>query len=184
MLTMNEYIIATPRLGLRHWNDADLAPFIEMNSDPAVMEYFPKLLTAAEAAAMVERIRRHFGEHHFGLFAVEEKSTQSFIGFTGLAIPRFESFFTPCVEIGWRLKRSCWNQGFATEAARACLQYGFETIQLQRIVSFTSVQNYRSENIMKKLGMQYLQDFDHPAIEKSNPLCRHLLYEINRSKSS
>jgi len=176
---MNAYIISTPRLGLRHWLDADLAPFIDMNSDREVMEFFPEQLTAAQTMAMVERIKGHFEKYHFGLFAVEEKSTNNFIGFTGLAVPTFESFFTPCVEIGWRFKKSAWGQGFATEAANACLQYGFKELQMKTIYSFTSVLNKPSERVMQKIGMHCVADFNHPKIDEAHPLCRHVLYQVN-----
>ena len=92
-----------------------------MNQDAEVMKYFPKTLTDQETAEMVQRIRLHFEKHHFGLFAVENRLTKEFIGYTGFYVPTFESFFTPCVEIGWRYKKEVWGRGFATEAASSCL---------------------------------------------------------------
>jgi RimJ/RimL family protein N-acetyltransferase len=175
---MNSYIISTKRLGLRKWKDSDILPFAEMNADPEVMKYFPNIFSEAETRSMVKRIQSHFGRNGFGLFAVEIKATGEFIGFTGFSIPGFESFFTPCVEIGWRYKKEFWGRGYATEAARACLTYGFETLQLKRIVSFTSPLNVNSERLMKRIGMNYAGDFDHPLIRKDHVLCRHVLYEI------
>jgi RimJ/RimL family protein N-acetyltransferase len=176
---MNPYIISTERLGLRRWIEPDIRAFAEMNRDVEVMKYFPKLLTEHETLEMVQRIRLHFDKNNFGLFAVEHKASKEFIGFTGLAIPSFEAFFTPCVEIGWRYKKEAWGQGFATEAANACIQYGFHTLQLDKIVSFTSVRNLRSEKVMKKIGMSKAGEFDHPKLETTDVLCRHVLYEIN-----
>ncbi len=177
---MNPCIISTERLCLRRWIDSDSDPFIKMNSDPEVMEYFPELLTEAETLAIINRINLAFDMNGFGLWAVENKITKDFLGFTGFMIPQFESFFTPCVEIGWRFKKESWGQGFATEAARACLDYGFNELGFTKIVSFTSTLNQKSEKVMQRIGMRYVSDFDHPKIEKENRLCRHVLYEITK----
>ena len=180
---MSPYIISTERLGLRRWIEPDIQPFTEMNKDVEVMKYFPNILTDKETLEMVQRINLHFAKNNFGLFAVEHKLTKNFIGFTGFAIPTFESFFTPCIEIGWRYKKESWKQGFATEAANACLKYGFYTLQFDKIVSFTSAINLNSEQVMKRIGMTKVGEFDHPKIEVGNILCRHLLYEIKRIKN-
>src|SRR3954467_15489222 len=110
---MNTYIISTPRLGLRRWIHSDIDPFTAMNKDAEVMRYYPGTLTDKETLEMVNRINTHFDKHKFGLFAVENKLTNQFIGYTGFAVPSFESFFTPCIEIGWRFQRAAWGQGFA-----------------------------------------------------------------------
>lgn len=175
-------ILSTKRLILRQWTAADLQPFITMNSDPDVMRYFPAPLAAPETAAMVERIKAHFQQHKFGLFAVEHKTTAAFMGFTGLAVPSFNAFFTPCIEIGWRFKKEFWGQGFATEAAIACLQYGFAEPGLTEIYSFTSVHNLPSEKLMQRIGMKYLSTFDHPKISKEHTLCPHVLYKITNEE--
>ena len=179
---MNSYVISTERLFLRKWLESDSEPFTKMNSDPDVMEYFPQLSTAAETMAMIKRINIAFEKNGFGLWAVENKITKEFLGFTGFMIPQFESFFTPCIEIGWRFKKESWRQGFATEAAKACLNYGFDNLGFNKIVSFTSTLNYKSEKVMQRIGMNYIAHFDHPKIEKENSLCRHVLYEINRKR--
>jgi RimJ/RimL family protein N-acetyltransferase len=145
------------------------------------MKFFPKKLTGMETVEMIQRINRHFEKNNFGLFAVDNLLTGQFIGFSGFSIPKFETFFTPCVEIGWRFKKDSWGKGFATEAAKACLQYGFETLDFEKIVSFTSPLNVSSEKVMKKIGMVYLAEFDHPQIESNNKLCRHVLYQICRN---
>jgi ribosomal-protein-alanine N-acetyltransferase len=177
---MDRYIIATERLGLRRWLPSDTKPFAEMNQDETVMRFFPRKLTNDETFELIKKIEFHFDKNQFGLFAVENKFTREFLGFTGFAIPTFHSFFTLCVEIGWRYKREAWGQGFATEAAIACLKYGFINLKFDKIVSFTSPLNINSEKVMKRIGMKYITDFDHPQIEKNNILCRHVLYEINR----
>jgi ribosomal-protein-alanine N-acetyltransferase len=180
-LSMHPYILSTERLGLRKWIDSDIPPFIEMNKDADVMKYFPKVLTDEETVELVERIRLHHDKNNFGLFAVENKQTNEFIGFTGFSIPAFDSFFTPCVEIGWRYKKEAWGYGFATEAANACCAFGFESLAFDKIVSFTSAVNVNSEKVMKRIGMKYISDFDHPKIEKNSALCRHVLYAIEKN---
>ncbi|MEJ7676759.1 MAG: GNAT family N-acetyltransferase [Segetibacter sp.] len=177
---MSNYIISAERLGLRRWIESDLKPFTAMNKDVQVMKYFPKTLTDKETFEMMQRINLHFDKNGFGLFAVESRLTKQFIGFTGFSIPTFESFFTPCIEIGWRYKKEAWGQGFATEAAKACLKYGFETLQFDKVVSFTSAINLNSEKVMKKIGMTKVGEFDHPKVEVTDILCKHVLYEIKK----
>ena len=170
------YIIETNRLGLRNWMDTDIPVFVEMNKDPKVMEYFPKVLSEEETMAMIDRVKQHFIDNGFGLFAVELKETNGFIGFVGLSIPNFEADFTPCVEIGWRLAHKHWGKGYAPEAAEACLNYGFDNLGLKEIVSFTSVLNKSSMRVMEKIGMKYVKEFDHPNVEPNSRLRKHVLY--------
>ncbi len=181
---MNDYEITTQRLGLRRWKEADLGPFAEMNGDKAVMEFFPALLSESESMEMLNRIKTHFETNGFGLYAVDSLATGKFMGFTGFSIPRFESDFTPCIEIGWRYKKDAWGQGFATEAAIACLQHGFEVLHFEKVVSFTAVDNTKSEKVMKRTGMTKVGYFDHPGIELNHRLYRHVLYEIKREDFS
>ena len=168
--------IYTPRLILRRWQQSDHAAFIAMNMDPEVMRYFPALQTPEQTEAMIARVEAFIEEHGYGLFALERRDTNQFIGFTGLSHPRFESFFTPCVEIGWRLAKGHWGQGFAQEAARTCLQFGFEQLGLKEIYSFTSLLNTPSINVMQKIGMTEAGQFEHPAIADGHPLRTHVLY--------
>lgn len=142
------------------------------------MRYFPATLSRAESDAMVDRIEAHFARHGFALFAAELRLTGEFIGFIGLSIPNLEAPFTPCIEIGWRLSAAHWNQGLATEGARAALYYGFETLALDEIVAFTVPANIASRRVMEKLGMTHnaADDFDHPRLPDGHPLRRHVLY--------
>ncbi len=174
--------LGTDRLLLRMWRDTDHLAFAAMNADARVMEHFPSRLSRAESDALVARIKTHFEQHGFGLWAVEVVGVAPFAGFIGLAMPRFEADFTPCVEIGWRLAAEFWGRGYATEGARAALAYGFETLQLSEIVSFTAPANVRSRRVMEKLGMVHDPrcDFDHPLIALGHPLRRHVLYRISR----
>ena len=175
--------LTTPRgLLLRHWGEDDLAPFAALNADPRVMEFFPKRLTREESDVRVERIRRHWEEHGFGLWAVEAPGVAPFIGFVGLSVPSFEAPFTPCVEIGWRIAADHWGKGYAREAARAVLDDGFKRVNLGEVVSFTVPANLRSRRVMERLGMTHspAEDFDHPLLPEGHSLRRHSLYRIRR----
>ena len=174
--------IHTSRLLLRPWRDEDRAPFAEMNGDPSVREYFPDLQTRAESDASVDRIEAGFRQHGFGFWAVEIPGVTAFAGFIGLAVPAFKASFTPCVEIGWRLARPFWNRGYATEGARAALDFGFERAGLQEIVAFTVPGNTRSIRVMEKIGMVFSGEFAHPMIATDHPLRRHLLYRMKKPR--
>jgi ribosomal-protein-alanine N-acetyltransferase len=172
----------TERLLLRRWRDEDRGPFAALNADPAVMEHFPSPMTRAESDAFVDRIIAQHDEHGWGLWAVEVQATGRFIGFTGLAVPRFEAHFTPAVEVGWRLARDAWGSGYASEAARAAVAFGFDELGLEQIVSFTAVGNLRSRAVMVRIGMTHdpAEDFDHPALPEGHALRRHVLYRLPR----
>ncbi len=175
-------VIRTDRLRLRRWRAEDRAPFAALNADPRVTAHLPGPLTREESDRLADRIEEHFDEHGFGLFALEIEKVAEFAGFVGLSIPRFESHFTPCVEIGWRLASKYWNSGYASEAARAVSVYGFDEIGLDEIVSFTVSDNAASRRVMEKIGMRRRpeDDFDHPALPEGHPLRRHVLYRLRR----
>ncbi len=163
---------------MRKWLESDYEPFIALNADADVMQFFPNTLSREETLAQIGRIGTHFEKYGFGLFAVERKDNGQFIGLTGLVQVNFESHFTPCVEIGWRLSKPNWGQGFATEAAKECIEYGFNKLDLKEVYSFTSVHNKRSEKVMKKIGMHKAGEFDHPLLDKGSFLERHVLYKL------
>ena len=170
----------TERLRLRQWVDADRAPFAALNADPEVMRYFPAPLDEAASNAYVDRIREHFAEHGYGLWAVETRHDGRFIGYVGLWPVGFDADFTPAVEIGWRLASQAWGRGYAPEAAEAAAADGFERLGLHEIVSFTAVGNAPSRRVMEKLGMtrDSDEDFDHPKLPEGDPLRRHVLYRL------
>ncbi|MFA1541980.1 GNAT family N-acetyltransferase [Actinomadura monticuli] len=172
--------LRTDRLIMRRWTDTDREPFAALNADPEVMEHFPALLTRAESDAMIDRIEARRAGTGFGFWALEVTATGEFIGFAGLSVPRFEAHFTPAVEIGWRLARSAWGRGYATEAARRALRHAFDDLALDEVVSFTSVRNLRSRAVMERIGMTRDEsgDFDHPMVPEGHPLRRHVLYRI------
>ena len=164
------------RVVLRQWKESDLEPFAAMNSDPEVMHYFPKPLTREESAASMDRARARIEERGWGWWAVEVDG--AFAGFTGLAEPRFKAHFTPCVEIGWRLRREYWGQGIAFAAAQQATKYAFSELRLLELVSFTAAVNLRSRKLMERLTFSHdsSEDFDHPEIAEGHWLRRHVLY--------
>lgn len=178
---MDKVILETKRLILRPWKIEDLELFAQLNADPRVMEYFPSPLSRQESDQMAKKTRDLFDQHGWGLWAVSIKNGSSFIGYIGLAPVKFSSHFTPAIEIGWRIAHEFWGKGYATEGAKACLTFGFETLHLPEIVSFTVPDNVRSRNVMEKIGFHYdpKDDFDHPLLPEGDPLKRHVLYRIN-----
>ena len=182
--------IETDRLLLRRWRAADRVPFAALNADPVVMEHFPGTLTREESDAFADVIDRHFDEHGFGLWAVEvvdgSDLAGEMIGFVGLKVQTFEAAFTPCVEIGWRLSRAAWGTGYATEAARASLRFGFGQAGLDEVLSWTTPDNVRSTAVMQRIGMVRAPelDFHHPKLEPTSPLSRHVVYRATPSSST
>jgi ribosomal-protein-alanine N-acetyltransferase len=174
--------LRTERLVLRPWRPEDRDPFAALNADPRVMEHLPSVLTRAESDAAVARYEAHFAEHDFGWFALELPGSAPFIGYVGLAHPRFEAHFTPCVEIGWRIAAEHWRNGYATEAARACVELAFGPLNLTELVSFTAVGNAPSRRVMEKLGMRRdpSEDFEHPSLAPGHRLREHVLYRLRR----
>jgi RimJ/RimL family protein N-acetyltransferase len=176
--------IETDRIILRRWQSSDVEPFVSLNADARVMEFFPARLSRAETEAMISTIEERIGRDGFGFWAVELKETKGFIGFIGLNVPAYPLPFSPCVEVGWRLAFDCWGKGYALEGARAALIFGFESLGLKEIVSFTTVNNVRSRRVMEGIGMTYdaQGDFDHPKLPEHHPLRRHVLYrKVRRS---
>jgi len=175
-------MLTSQRLRLRPWRDEDLPAFAALNADPEVMLYMAKCLSREESDAFAAWIREGLARRGFGLWAVEVFGVSEFIGFTGLSVPAFETHFTPCVEIGWRLARKFWGFGYATEAAGLALDYGFQIAELEEIVAFTFMGNLRSRRVMERLGMTHTpqDDFDYPRLSEDHPLRRHVLYRMHR----
>ncbi len=173
-------MIETERLRLRTWRDDDLVRFSEINADAEVMQFFPAPLTTDETAAMIKRLQDHQEDHGFCFWAVDQLSDNQLVGMIGLSRPKMKTWFTPCVEIGWRLHPSVWRQGVATEGAQACLEYAWDTLGLNEVVSFTAKTNLASQGVMKKIGMQADGHFEHPALPDGHSLRAHVLYRIQR----
>lgn len=173
----------TERLLLRQWRDSDLEPFAELNADPEVMRFFPSTLTREASDRAVAVWMAEFKDRGWSNWAIEHVESGAFAGFVGLSIPRRALPFTPCVEVGYRLARHHWHQGFATEGAKAAVALGFSQLGLDEIVSFTALLNLPSQAVMHRIGMvDSHEDFDHPALPEGSPLRRHCLYRISRER--
>lgn len=172
--------IQTERLLLRRWRETDREPFAVMCADRRVMEFFPSLQTREETDAVIDRLNSHIDRHGFGFWALEARASGEFLGFTGLSNVGFTAPFTPAVEIGWRLAHCFWGMGYASEAARASLAWGFGKLQLEQIVSFAVVSNLRSRRVMERIGMIHDPggEFDMPTLPEGHPLRRHALYRM------
>ncbi|NHN91101.1 GNAT family N-acetyltransferase [Acetobacter sicerae] len=177
-------IISAERLNLRPWNDADRISFVDMSVDPEVMEFMMPLKREAASGAWIDDQIAHQKAHGFCLWAVERKEDLRFIGTVGLRRIGYEADFTPAVEIGWRIARPFWGNGYAPEAATAAIQFGFKILKLPEIIAITVPHNLKSRRVMEKLGMQRDEDgdFDHPLVKKGHPLRRHVLYRLRRSE--
>lgn len=169
--------IETERLIIREWKEADVAKFAEINSDKEVMRYFPAVLTEEESKGLYQRIIAEFEKETYGVYAIEEKSTGDFLGCVGFHKIMFDAGFKGGVEILWRLKASCWNKGYATEAAKRVLEIG-RAIGLNKVYSFTAVVNKPSERVMQKIGMRHEREFEHPELPEDHWLRMHVLYSI------
>jgi RimJ/RimL family protein N-acetyltransferase len=177
--------LRTERLLLRRWRDDDRAPFAALNADPVVMEHLPARMTRQESDAFVDRIEAELDECGYGLWAVEVAGGAPFVGFVGLHRASDSVPFAPAVEVGWRLAQEHWDHGYATEGARAAVDFGFREARLDEIVSFTTLANARSWRVMEKLGMTRdpADDFDHPNVPAGHRLRRHVLYRIRPAAS-
>jgi RimJ/RimL family protein N-acetyltransferase len=176
--------LRTERLRLRPWQKSDLEPFADLNADPAVMEHFVSALSRAESDDLAMRLQAALHARGWGFWALEithGEGSGRFVGFTGLSVPAWGAPFAPCVEIGWRLPRWAWGRGYASEAAREALCFGFQELGLEEIVSFTTEANTRSQAVMKRIGMARDAggDFDHPNVAADDPHLRHVLYRLD-----
>lgn len=172
------YLFTSERLGFRNWIDADIPKMAAINADPEVMEFFPSLQDLSQTQAFIERMQRQYDEKGFTYFATDLLETGEFIGFIGLSVPTFEAEFTPCVDMGWRLDKKYWNNGYATEGAKRCLDYGLTVLQLDAIVAICPEINKRSEAVMEKIGMKKKFMFNHPLLSDNARLQKCVLYQI------
>jgi ribosomal-protein-alanine N-acetyltransferase len=175
-------VLETPRLILRQWRDADLDAWAEMNADPRVMEFFPALYDRARAEKTAASMREEIERDGYGFWAVEIKASGAFAGMVGLNEITYDIPVHPKHEVGWRLAFDAWGHGYATEGARAALQFAFGKLGWPEVVAFTAAINERSQRVMQRLGMLRNpdDDFDHPRVEPGSPLRRHVLYRVKR----
>lgn len=170
------YLIKTNRLGLRNWKESDITPMTALNQDEEVMRFFPSTVDYNATSEFVKRMQKHQEDYGFCYFAVDILATGEFIGFIGLCHQTYESPYTPHVDIGWRLARSSWGNGYATEGAKACLDFAFSVMKLDRIYSVATEMNTPSIHVMQKIGMQKIDTFDHPKLLNDDRLRRCVLY--------
>jgi RimJ/RimL family protein N-acetyltransferase len=180
MFPGKNYLFTSERLGFRDWLDEDLAEMSAINTDPRVMAFFPALKSREESKEFIIRMKAQYAEKGFCYFAVDKLENAAFIGFIGLSEQTFESEFTPCIDIGWRLAFSYWNKGYAIEGAKRCLEFAFRELHLEKICAIAPKLNLRSESIMKKLAMSKVSDFEHPKLMNDPRLKDCVLYEIKK----
>ncbi len=156
----------------------------EINADQKVMEFFPSIQTPEQTEKFVRRMQQQFLDKGFCYFAVDKLSDNGFIGFIGLSEQNFKADFTPCVDIGWRLHQKEWGKGYATEGAKKCLEFAFQTLSLTMIKAICPVINNKSEGVMKKLNMEKKQTFDHPLLKDDKDLEKCVVYEIKRTNNT
>ncbi|WP_416306474.1 GNAT family N-acetyltransferase [Neptunicella sp. SCSIO 80796] len=175
--------LQTERLILRQWQSSDRQPFAELNADPDVTEFFPAFFSPEQSDEGILRYQAGIDQRGWGFWAVERKQEGDFIGFVGMQpIPDILPV-EPGVEIGWRLAKHSWRKGYASEAARCCLDYGFGQLALSQVFSFTAVQNLPSQGVMQKVGMHDMQqNFINPKVPAGHSLAEHVLYKITREQ--
>ena len=172
-----KYIFTSERLGFRNWNLTDIDKMYEINSDEKVMEFFPSIQTKEQTTEFVERMKKQYEEKGFCYFAVEKLEDNQFIGFIGLSEQTYEADFTPCVDIGWRIKSSEWNKGLATEGAKKCLDYALSDLKLKKVYSIAPKINVKSEHIMAKIGLKKQYEFEHSLLTNNDRLKTCVLYQ-------
>ncbi|MFA6060008.1 MAG: GNAT family N-acetyltransferase [Taibaiella sp.] len=180
MPSSKTYLFTSTRLGFRNWTVEDVEPMATINKDPAVMEHFPATQSWEETEKFISRMQDQLTSNGFCYYAVDRLDTHQLIGFTGLSKKDFESDFTPCVDIGWRFGTQAWNKGFATEAAKRCLQHGFQQLDMERIVSIAPQVNAKSIAVMEKAGMKFERTFEHPLLANDGRLRDCVLYSYEK----
>ncbi|GAA4443002.1 GNAT family N-acetyltransferase [Phytohabitans houttuyneae] len=166
--------LRTERLLLRHWREGDLDPWAALNADPEVRAHLGGPRTREQSAASMAEFEADLTARGWGWWAVEVVASGELAGFAGLDPVDEERTFGG-IEIGWRLARSAWGHGYATEAARAVLAYGFDTLELPEIVAETMQDNVRSQAVMRRLGMTHVPAYDFTEADG-----RHVVFRIAR----
>jgi len=177
MIIDKQYLFKSERLGFRNWLESDIEMMTEINADKNVMEFFPGLASKDQTIDFIQKMQKQFTEKGFCYFAVDKLKNNKFIGFIGLSEKSFEAAFTPCIDIGWRLSNTEWNNGFATEGAKRCLEYAFDVLKLEKIYSIAPKINIKSERVMKKIGMEKVLEFEHPLLTNDERIRNCVLYE-------
>lgn len=171
------YLFTSERLGFRNWMMTDIDCMHEINSDEKVMEFFPSLSTKDQTIEFVGRMKKQYANKGFCYFAVDKLEDNEFIGFIGISEQTYKADFTPCIDIGWRIKSSEWHKGFATEGAKKCLDFALNELKIEKIYSVAPKVNIKSERIMIKIGMKKAYEFEHPLLLHNARLKTCVLYE-------
>ncbi|MEI6019719.1 MAG: GNAT family N-acetyltransferase [Bacteroidota bacterium] len=180
----NNYLFTSPNLGFRKWRDSDLKAMAQISSDKDVMEFFPGIQNRLYVFDFIQRMKSEYVQRRHCYFAVDLLETSEMIGFIGLHEQNFESDFTPCTDIGWRLKKDKWNKGYATEGAKRCLLYAFDDLKLERVYSMTPRVNLKSQRIMEKIGMKKEKYFVLEFLKEDVRLRDCVLYAIQKTPVS
>lgn len=179
--TSNSTIVETERLELRLWQESDLDNMIRLCGNEEVMKFFPSTLNSEKSKELLDIFIRHQNDHGFVYFATELKENQAFIGFIGIKWQTYKSHFTPCIDIGWRLMPETWGKGYATEGAKACLDYAFNKLEdIEKIYAVCPILNKGSEKVMQRIGMSKVDEFPHPSLADHSPLKQCALYLIEK----
>jgi RimJ/RimL family protein N-acetyltransferase len=159
----NEAIIVTARLRLRSWRLTDADAFAALHADPEVMSDYGGPIDRSESDAKLARYRAAFAEHGYARWAIEAHNG-AFLGYTGCGQAVADHPLGPHTDIGWRLVRSAWGRGYATEAAGAALDDAFARLRLAHVLAYTAPDNVRSQAVMKRLGLRRdaARDFSVP----------------------
>lgn len=175
-----KHVFTSPRLGFRAWESSDFEDLFLLVSDPKVMKFFPSVLSEKQAFGTLNKLKESFEKNGYTYFAVDLLNENKFIGFIGLYLQEFESAYTPCIDIGWRLLPQFWNQGFASEGAERCIQFAFEDLNISQLRAFCSLTNLPSERVMQKIGMEKIGTFMHPLLKDFKQIEECVVYEINK----
>jgi RimJ/RimL family protein N-acetyltransferase len=165
---------------MRRWRDSDREPFAAMNADPEVMRYFPATMRPSESEALIARFEERFESQGYGIWVLELADSGEFVGYTGLNPMPDGVPGSGGMEVGWRLKRTAWGHGYATEAARAAVEVGFDGAGLGELWSITAVLNTPSQAVMRRIGMSLHGHLEHPKLAADSPLRRHVAYHLVR----
>lgn len=176
---MSNYLFKTNRLGIRNWIDSDSPTFIEMGKDKEVMKYFPWLLTDEQTLKFIQRMKKQFDKKGYAYVPIVNLENEEFLGMVGLMDQNYNNYLTDFVDIGWRLKKSEWGKGYATEGALGWLDFGFNEKKIETIYSVAPLLNIGSERVMQKIGLEKVGDMEHPKIPEDNPLRKCCLYKKN-----
>ena len=170
-------VLETNRLILREMAIEDLDDVFTMVSDPEVMRYLPKPLSREEARNLIKVVLNQYKKWEFGWWAMVLKESDSFVGYTGLTVQEVDG--EQEVELGYMVKREYWGQGLATEAARACRDYAFDSLGYNRIISIMDEPNVASRRVAEKNGMA----FEKGTEWKGQTVCIYSVYRKCQPKT-